>query len=467
MQEILEYIRDEGLKKGASFVEARAVERDSTSIVLQDGNADKLFRASSFGLGVRVLADGAWGFASGNGASREQGLELLEAALAAAKASRAGRLEEAVVAEIPPVTDHCATGFRIDPRSVPLSRKMEALAALDRAGMARGEGRIVNRVLSYGDGWQRETVVNSFGVSVTSEYVRTSATCTFFASDGQIRQSAYKRRAAQAGWELMEELEPADFSEAAARRAVSLLSARKAPSGKFPVIFDPSITGLLTHEALGHNAEADHVVAGTSILEGKLGDTVASPLVTIIDDATLPGSWGSYRYDSEGVPGQRRVLIENGVLVGLMHSLETAARLGTEPNGSGRAQDYGYRPLVRMSNTFIQPGTTPLEEMLKDIPLGVYLTGGQWGYVFCERGQFTCHAGGGWMIRNGELAEEIRDVSVAGITLETLANIDAVSDAFEMSMPGMCGKCGQGMPVNAGGPHVRVRELVVGGQERA
>ena len=201
------------------------------------------------------------------------------------------------------------------------------------------------------------------------------------------------------------------------------------------------------------------------ILHGKLGTKIAADCITIIDDGTIPGSSGSYPYDSEGTPSQRRVLIENGVLKGFMHSLETAAKMGVPPNGSARAQGFGSRPVVRMSNTFIQPGTMSLEEMLKDIGDGVYLSAGEWGYVFCERGQYTCHAGEGYRIRNGELAEHLRDVSISGMTLETLMNADAVSSDFEMKMSGMCGKDGQGMHVNAGGPHVRVRDIVVGGQE--
>lgn len=464
-KDILQALRDEGLKRGATYVEARANEREATSIVLQDGRADKLFQSTSVGLGVRVLVDGSWGFASANGLDLTEGVHVLEEAIAGARAARPGRSEEAAVASVQPVEDHQQTPFEIDPRSVPLPRKMEKLRALDEAGAAKGQGKLVNRILSYGDGYQRESVCNSFGSYIESDYVRTSATSTLFAEANGMRQRGYSRKAALAGFELIESLEPSAFSEEAAEKAVGLLSARKAPSGKFPVIFHPSITGLLTHEALGHNAEADHIVTGTSILEGKQGDQVASPLITIVDDATLPGLWGSYFYDSEGTAGQRRLLIENGRLLGFMHSLETAAKMGVAPNGSGRAQDYSCRPLVRMSNTFILPGKSTLEDMLRGIDLGVYLTGGHWGYVFCERGQFTCHAGGGWIIRNGQLAEPIRDVSVAGLTLETLAQVDAVSDQFEMTMPGMCGKCGQGMPVNAGGPHVRVKELVVGGQE--
>lgn len=452
---------------GASFVEVRASERDSTSVVLQDGHADKLYRGASTGLGVRVLVDGSWGFASADGVTLDRGTELLEAAIAGARAARNARTEEAAVATTPERVDSASTPYQTDPRSIPISSKIDILSRLDAAGAEAAGEHLANRVLSYSDGFGRDTVVNSFGTMVENEAVRTAVTSSHYAKSGDVRQRGYHREAGLAGFELLEGLSAEDLTVRSARQAVDLLSARKAPSGKFPVIFHPSITGLLTHEALGHNAEADHIVTGTSILDGKLGDRVASDLVTIVDDATIPGSWGSYYYDSEGTPGQRRMLIENGRLVGFMHNLETAAKMGVEPNGSGRAQSYNRRPLVRMSNTFIMPGNTPLEEMIKDVELGVYLTGGQWGYVFCERGQFTCNAGGGWMIRKGEIAEPIRDVSVAGVTLETLAGIDAVSDAFEMSMPGMCGKCGQSMPINAGGPHIRVKELVVGGQESA
>ena len=467
MKDLLQKLRDEGLKRGATFVEARATLRTSNSIVLQDGRADRVFQSNTLGIGVRVLVDGCWGFASSSGALPDQGLATLEEAVAGAVAVRGARQEEGIVAAVSATVDECATAFETDPRAVPVARKMELLEKLDQAGLAKGQGRLVNRILSYGDSFQRETTVNSFGSAIVSEHTRTSATYTCVAGDGDVRQKGYVRKAGQAGFELIERLDPADFSEEAAGTALSLLSARKAPSGKFPVIFHPSITGLLTHEALGHNAEADHIVAGASILAGKLGSSVASGLLTIIDDATLPGSWGSYSYDSEGTPGQRRVIIENGRLAGFMHSLETAAKTGAEPNGSARAEGYRDRPIVRMSNTFIAPGTSSLEDMLRGIDLGVYLNGGHWGYVFCERGQFTCHAGGGWMIRDGQLAEPIRDVSVTGMTLDTLASIDAVGSDFEMSMPGMCGKCGQGMPVNAGGPHVRVKELVVGGQQAA
>jgi TldD protein len=463
MNNLLEKIRDEAIKRGATFADARIVERDLTQIVRQDKRADKLGQTNSQGLGVRVLKDGAWGFASLSDVDEASAMECLASAFSMSEASKARVDEPGMVATVDPVVDTVTTPFEKDPRSIPLERKMEALVALENDAIAICGDKLANSVLMYFDLVQRETVCNTFGTLVESNSVRTLMGATFVVRDGDVLQRGSARVGRMEGFELVERINPEKFNLKAARQAVSLLTATLAPAGNFPVIFHPSITGLLTHEAIGHNAEGDTVLGGGSIIEGKIGQTIGSELVTIIDDATIPGVWGSYPYDSEGVPSQRRVLIENGKLVGYMHSLETAAKLGMTPNGSARADGYRSRPIVRMSNTFIVPGKTSFEDMLKGIDLGVYLTGGEYGYVFCERGQYTCHAGEAYMIRNGQLAEHLRDVSVSGMTLETLMNIDAVSDGFEMEMPGTCGKDGQGMQVDNGGPYVRVKELVVGG----
>lgn len=463
MKEILEKIRDDARRRGAEFADARVVDRSLTQIVRQDRRADKLSQAHTYGLGIRVLKDGAWGFASLSDVEAGAAMECLDSAFAMAEASKARIEQPVIVAEVAPVVDTVSTEYEKDPRSVPLEKKMEALVALENDAIEICADKLANSVLMYYDMVQKETVCNTFGTFVESNSVRTLLSATFVVRDGNVLQRGTTRTGRLEGYELVERVDPEKFSRKAARQAMSLLDAKQAPAGKFPVIFHPSITGLLTHEAIGHNAEADTVLAGGSIIEGKVGEMIASPLVTIIDDATIPGVWGTYHYDSEGTPAERRVLIDHGKLIGYMHSLESAARLGMKPNGSARADGYRNRPIVRMSNTFIVPGTTSFEEMLKGIDLGVYLTGGEYGYVFCERGQYTCHAGEAYMIRNGQLAEHLRDVSVSGMTLETLMNIDAISDGFEMDMPGTCGKDGQGMQVDNGGPYVRVKELVVGG----
>jgi TldD protein len=466
MKKLAEQIRDEGLKRKVDFLDVRIVESESTNISLQDGKADKLFHGKSQGLGIRVLLDGVWGFAANNSVERHAALEALETAIAMAQASSARVKKRVELYQVDGIVDDVVTDVEIDPRSVPLEKKMKVLTSYEKAALEYARDKLVNTTVGYRDSFRREIVCNTFGTLISSESIRTNIGCSMTAQEGNVRQNGHEGYAKLGGYELIESLTPEKVTVEAAKVAVSLLSARRAPSGKFPVIFHPKTAGLLIHEALGHNAEADLVFGGKSILEGKLGQKIASDYVTVIDDATIENAWGSYKYDSEGIPGQRRIIIEKGVLKGFMHNLHTAAEFNTPPNGSARAQDYNYRPIVRMSNTFIEKGEKPFADMVKEMDIGILLKGGQWGYVFCDKGQYTCHVGEGWIIRNGEIAEHIRDVSIAGMILETLMNVDAVSQEFEMEHGGgTCGKNGQGMPASGGGPYVRVKELVVGGQE--
>jgi TldD protein len=467
MKDALQWIVDAADRAGAQFADVRAVDSTSTSLRRQDGKTDRLRQGTSLGVGIRVLLDGAWGFASTNRTGREDLKRCLEAALDMAKASQARVLEPGLLADVEPNADEYVCPVEVDPRSVPMEQKMEAVDALEAAGRAAADGKLANSIAWYSDDVTRTLLFSTRGVALDGTVTRTNCGAQIVAVEGEVRQTSYEHRAALGGFEVVAQADPAALGRKAGEIAVMLLSADRAPSGKFPVILHPSIVGVFIHEALGHNAEADLVLAGESILEGKLGTPVASELVTVVDDATIPGSWGSYRYDSEGTPGRRRMLIEGGVLKGFMHSLETAAKLGMEPNGSARAQGYASRPIVRMSNTIVLPGTSTLEELAKGIDLGVLLEGGEWGYVMTAKGQYTCHAGRGRMIRNGEIGEPLRDVSVAGMILDTLRDVDGLTAEFEMlTMGGMCGKNGQSMPTNGGGPYVRVKELVVGGQER-
>jgi len=465
MKQMLEQLRDKARRRGVQFMDVRLFETDRTSISVQDRRADKISQGRSTAAGVRVLNEGAWGFASSEVTDAASLDRCLEAALGMAAASRVKLGEPGVVCAVQPVVDTVRAVVERPPQALSLQEKMQRVLAYEQAGIGCAGGKLCNTMVGYNDAWTRETVCNTAGTFVEQEVIRTSLGTAMTAADGDVRQMAHEHFSELAGVELLDRITPAEFTEKAARRAVALLTARRAPSGKFPIVVHPSIAGLLVHEALGHNAEADLVFSGESIIAGKLGTQIASPHVTIIDDATMPKLNGSYRYDSEGTPGAKRTIIEQGVLKGYMHSLETAARFGVAPNGSGRAMDAHCLPVVRMSNTYFTPGKLTFEELLKDIDLGIYMEGGHWGYVFCERGQYTCHAGEGWMIRKGQLAEHLRDVSFSGMTLETLLNIDAVSNELKFLLPGMCGKAGQGMHINAGGPHVRVKEVVVGGQE--
>ena len=465
MKNLLERVRDKAKRRGVQFMDVRLFETDGTSVTLQDGKADKISQGVSAAVGLRVLAGNAWGFASTDVLGRGALDRCLDAALGMAKASGVRIADPGVVAKVARAVDTVRVEVERDPRTVSLEDKVKRVIAYEKAGIKCAQGKLCNTMVGYSDSWTRETVCNTAGTLVEQETIRTSLWTAMTAVEGDVRQLSHEVFSEQVGMELLDRTPPAEFTEKAAKRAVALLRARRAPSGKFPVVLHPSITGLLTHEALGHNAEADLVFTGQSIIEGKIGQAIASKEVTILDDATIPRLNGFYRYDSEGLAGRKRTIIENGVLKGYMHSLETAARFGVEPNGSGRAMNGHCQPVVRMSNTYIVPGAVTFNDMLKGIDKGIYMKGGHWGYVFCERGQFTCHAGEGWMIRNGQLAEHLRDVSFSGMTLEALMRIDAVGNDLEFLLPGMCGKSGQGMHINAGGPHIRIREVVVGGQE--
>jgi TldD protein len=464
MRRQLERLREAVRKRKVEFAEMRFATSRSSSLVLQDGRADRMGAGERAGIGVRVVVAGAWGFASSESTDFDDWVSCLDSAVDMAKVSAQRLLEPAVLAETTPVVDEIQASYEIDPIAVPLARKLAAVKGYEESSACRACEHLANVMTGYSDAQQLEIVCNTRGTLVSTESVRTMIWHSITAQNGSVRQRASERRARQSGFELVEEIPGSEFSAKAAERAVSLLSAPPAPAGKLPAIFHPSIAGLLVHEAIGHNTEGDLVLTGQSILGGKLGTQVAADCISIVDDSTIPRSWGSYTYDSEGVPGQRRALVEKGVLKGFLHSLETAAKMGVAPNGSARADGFQHRPIVRMSNTMILPGESSLEELMRDIDLGILLRGGQWGYVQSEKGQYTCHAGEGIMIRNGQLAEQVRDVSISGMTLDTLADALGVSRDFELEMPGNCGKNGQSMPVNGGGPYVKVREVVVGGQ---
>jgi len=451
-------------ERAVDFADVRVVEETSTRAMVQDGRGDKMSSQTEAGAGIRVLVNGAWGFVSADTFSRKTLLAALDEAIELARDSAPRVTDPGMVASVTPATADYSTPYGVDPRTVEARDKIAAIKKYESAARKRGGAAVVNSIVTYGDVVVNETIANTHGVLIDHQTMRVVIGCQIAVHRDGVTQLGVEHKGIVGGYELVGATPDSEFTVKAVEKALALLDAKPAPAGSFPVIFHPSITGLLAHEALGHNAEADGVWSGQSILEGKIGQKVAADTVTIIDDPTVEGKYGFYLYDSEGTPARRRVIIQNGVLKEFLHSLETAARYGVAPNGAGRADGHTARPIVRMSNTFMERGDSSLEAMIKSIDRGIYLKDGHWGYVFTERGQFTCRAGQAVMIENGKLGEPLRDVSVAGLTLETLQNIEMVGSDFEMNMPGTCGKGGQGAPTDAGGPHVKVKSLVVGGR---
>jgi TldD protein len=232
----------------------------------------------------------------------------------------------------------------------------------------------------------------------------------------------------------------------------------------YPVVIDPILTGLFVHEAFGHLSEADTLYENPDLLEVmSLGKRFGPPELQIFDGAAPEGHRGSYAFDDEGAPATATQLIEDGVLAGRLHSRETAGKLGEKPTGNARCLNYHYPPIVRMTNTWIGRGTTPVQDLMAGIKEGVYARNWLGGMTNGE--MFTFSAGEAWMIRDGELAEPVRDVTLSGNVFKTLANIEAIGDDFYWDESGGCGKGGQsGLAVGCGGPSLRIREAVVGGE---
>lgn len=466
MRELIDEILGEARSRGVTFADLRVNEVEGTAVTVEDGQADKVSSSSRSGAGLRVLIDGAWGFAPTNVVTPGELRRCLDDALAMAKAAADHVTEPGVVAQVEPVEDSVGLDVEIDPRDVPLADRVQRIFEIEQIARERDE-RVVNTRASYSDAAGRLIIANTFGTYIEQEATRCSVRLSVTAQSGDVRQYATESEARPGGYELVRDLDIEAWAGETTDKALALLDAEPAPAGTFDVIIDPRVCGLLVHEAFGHNAEADAVWAGESILAGNEGKQVCSELVTIADDPTIENLNGSFTYDHEGVPAQRHTIIENGVLVGYLHSLETAARMGVAPNGCARAQSHQYEPIVRMSNTFIDAGDATLEEMIADTDRGLLLKGGYWGYVFTARGQFTCNVENAWAIEKGQLGQHYRNASFAGLTMEMLSRVDAVADEITFDLGGTCGKGGQGMAVDAGGPYLRIRDVVVGGQQQA
>ncbi|MDD5503322.1 MAG: TldD/PmbA family protein, partial [Candidatus Thermoplasmatota archaeon] len=320
--------------------------------------------------------------------------------------------------------------------------------------------------VGYGDAKSRIVFVSSEGAEIETETYSIMAKASFTARKGAVIESGRLRIGGTCGFEIFDLENPAEKCRKVAKSTIALLDAKSAPGGRFPVICDHELTGVFTHEAVGHCCESDIVLAGESVLAGKIGKKVAAPEITIVDDPTLPGAFGSFPYDDEGVKAQRKILIENGVLKSYILNRENAHKLKMEPNGGARAESFAERPIVRMSNTFIAGGKEgrKFDELLEGIKLGIYAKGTRGGQVDTVKGSFQFSAGESYLIENGKITRPLKGVSLSGMTLETLNNIDAIGNDFKLGDPGICGK-GQMVPVCDGGPHIRIQNCVVGGMQ--
>ncbi|HET6399088.1 MAG TPA: TldD/PmbA family protein [Candidatus Thermoplasmatota archaeon] len=447
----------EAVRLGARFADCRLESVVEDRVSVEDGEVRGVTSGSETGFAIRALVGDTWGFASSNDLRTSAVRDAVRKAVRLGGATKGSPVG---LAEAPTVRASEVWDPRRDPHDVAPEDKLALLRDIEAATReVRGIHSVTGSVASA---TVRKTFADSEGRLVRWGLTRTVVATNVTARAGGRLQSMGSRVGGTLGWEIVQQQDPVAKAVERARSAVAALKARSPKGGRRTVVIDHELAGVFAHEAVGHAAEADLVASGESLFRGRIGERLGVEGLSIRDDSTIRGAFGSFPFDDNGVAGQSRPILEDGVLTGHLCDREHAHALGLRPTGSARADGFHSKPLVRMSNTLIAPGDVPEDEVFSGIREGVYCKGSRGGQVDCARGTFLFNAQEAYVIKDGELGPSLRDVSLTGDILSTLHNIDALGDTARMGDPGHCGK-GQWVPVCDGGPLVRIRDCLVGG----
>ena len=438
------------------YLEVRVEQSEATGLGFRGHQLDAVDRSFALSGGIRACHKGGWSFVTFNGLA-----ELDSRIKEAISQAKLVGTETTQLADLEPIEDIVRVDMKRDPRGVSLADKRALLESYNKL-ILDYDPRIQTTMTGISDRFTTKYFINSTGSCIVQERMDVNGRFGAIAKgeEGVVRQG-FESINSRADFDALVGIEERVLG--AAKRAIKQLEAKSVKGGQYSVILDPYLAGVFIHEAFGHLSEADFVYENPRMQELlTLGKPLGIEQLNVIDDATLPDLPGTMKYDDEGVPGQRKYLIKDGVLNQRLHSLETAGKMDEKPTGNARAIRASYPPIVRMTNTAIEPGETPLEDMVKDIDEGVYavrMLGGQ-----TNGEMFTFAAAEGYMIRDGKIAEPVSDVTLSGNVFQTLKDIEAIGNDTIYTNGG-CGKGGQ-MPlaVSVGGPHVKIKNVVVGGR---
>ena len=444
------------------FLTIRLEQAEETNIYLRSSKVETLSESIALGGQVRACYRGGWGFAAFN--DLDTLIARIEEAIAAARMIGES---ETILAEVAPIQTICRVPLAgSDPREISLANKKALCDRYSRL-LREHDECLTATTVSYSDSSQQIIIVNSEGSAIEQSWTDMEMRFSATARKDDLIQTGRETTGSRQAFEDLTDLDLQVSS--AAQRAVNALSLPKIKGDTYTVVIDPILAGLFVHEAFGHLSEADMAYENPDLLEVmSMGKRFGTEELQIFDGAAPVAAEdnyihrGSYFYDDEGTPATTTQLIKDGVLVGRLHSRETAGKLGEKPTGNARCLNYHYSPIVRMTNTWIARGKTPVKELFQDISEGVYARNWLGGMTNGE--MFTFSAGEAWMIRNGELAEPVKDVTLSGNVFKTLANIEAIGDDFYWDESGGCGKGGQsGLAVGCGGPSLRIKDVTIGG----
>jgi len=455
---VLERLLDLALQRGGDYADIYIEKKKNSSIWLEDDRVEKIQSGMESGLGIRVI--------KGRQTAYVYTSDLSQAALEKAAKTASQAINSSTASRVIPLTGPTKGSPRLDsqaPHQVPWHHKIERALAANQA--ARGAGSAVRQVsVALADLEKQVLFANSLGERVEDKFNRIRGMINVVASHGSILQTGYESVGGVCGWELLDEEHWEERAYKAARLAIDMLTAQPAPAGRMPVIMSAQAGGTMVHEACGHGLEADLVYKGLSVYQGKIGQMVASPLVTVIDDATLPHRYGSYRFDDEGQAAQATVLIEKGRLVNYLYDRQFAFQDKTKSTGNGRRESYQHKPIPRMSNTLIAPGEDHPEEIIASTDRGLLVVKMGGGQVNTINGDFVFEVSEAYMVENGKVTYPVRGATLTGNGPKALADVDRVGCDLGFAI-GVCGKDGQGVPVSDAQPTMRIKELTVGGTQ--
>lgn len=455
---LIEDVLNAALSTGGIFAEVFVEDRLNTSIGMVGGKVENTISGRDYGIGIRIFDGIKSVYAYTNDSTKENLIKVAKETAAAIKSSKKD-------IQINLMRNHINNIHNIisSPSNVQNLDKVNLMRRAYHA--AKNYDDVISQVnVRYLDYEQNVLIANSEGLFTEDKRVRTRTFIEAVASANGEMQSGYFGPGAHMGFEFYEKINIEEYAKEAARMAKTMVFAKPCPSGKMPVVIDNGFGGVIFHEACGHSLEATSVAKGTSVFTGKLGEKIASEVVTAIDDGTIPNAWGSQNIDDEGTPMKRNVLIEDGVLKGYLVDKLNGKKMGMPSTGSGRRQSYKYAPTSRMTNTYIATGKHSFEEIIANTEYGLYAKYMGGGSVNTATGDFNFAVAEGYLIKNGKIDKPVRGATLIGSGSETLKKIDMVGNNLAHGQ-GMCGSLSGSVPTNVGQPAIRVQSMTVGGRK--
>ncbi len=456
----LEKVLARVLRRGGQFADLFFETKTETTLSFENDKLEKAISGIDAGLGIRVI-DNFHAFYAYTNVITESSLMTLATQLSEMVALNQSPI---VPSQPSPLASHRHT-IRIPPDTMALDAKTVYLEEANEAARSL-DGRVRQVKIIYRDEDREIFTLNSLGEQKTEKRVQSVFLVQVVAIDGETMETGYELIGGIQGLELLEDEAHIRTAKTAARRAITMLEAPFAPKGEMAVVLSSDAGGTMIHEAIGHGLEADLAQQGLSKYSGKMGQTVASPLITVIDDPTLKNRRGSYHVDDEGTPSQKTVLVEKGVLASYMYDRLSAMKDKTRSTGNGRRQSYRYRPIPRMSNTYIAPGETEPHEIIDSLKEGLLVKKMGGGQVDTVNGDFVFEISEAYKIENGKILHPVRGATLIGNGPKILTEIDLVGNDLGFAI-GTCGKDGQGVPVSDAQPTLRIPSIIVGGRSQA